>query len=345
MKNHLAFVRHSLMLLVLVTIGVSCDAPTKTDPVTAGGCLLQRIDTESKSAVTNTKTQTVYTYDDGQNLTRTVYTLTSNYIGIGSKTDFSITTDYIYTSDGYLLAINELTNDQTTNTSGQVILVKRTAKTTYAYNAGRVASYTTISTNNEGKPSTRTGTYAYDPATEQVRQTESDSPTFTRVYTYTKGALTDYVERNGATESRPWELKNGVITRYTIPGGLVITYQYDDQLRPIRRDEFVNGKQTEYTTWTNDTAKPGTAAQPVQKGFPDLVPTFGRAGVIRSEKKYFINGLTGQTQFYSDQETSSQANSQGFVTRRSGTTQFQNPSVAADMNTTTTETYTYINCP
>lgn len=329
-------------MLVLAVLISSCDRAAQTDVAAASDLLLQRIDSETKSATSNTTAQTVYSYDDGKNLVRKTYNQSTKQSSIAAETTFSVTTDNTYNPDGYLLTSITRSVERTSGAGAAGIppLIQRSSTTTYAYSAGKVASYTIVETRTDGQQATRTGTYAYDPATEQVRQTELSGNAFSRIYTYTKGILTDYVEQNGAVETRPWVLNKGVITRFTIPGGLVLNYQYDEQLRPIRMDEFLNGKLTNYYVWTNDAMKPGSEAVPIQKGFPILLQPFGREGVRTSDKSYYINALNGQIQLVNDHQTVNQANSEGFVKSRTSTARPQDP-LALPQVATTTETYTY----
>lgn len=324
----------------------ACEESTNpADAPLASACLIQRMDVESISSSSNMTAQTLYTYDDARNLTRMTHQTATTYTDGALETSYSVNTDYTYDSEGYLTKTTRQTIDRASRSvsGGGPTQTQRSLTTTYGYTSGRVTSYTTVETQLDNRPLTRLGSYSYNG--DQTQQVETSSTGFSRTYVYTKGLLTDYIERTGSTEIRPWTLKNGLITKMTLVGNYLseITYEYDEQQRLIRRDEFLNGKPTGYTIYTNDPAKPGAVAVPAQKGFPDVVPVFGRPALETSQKQYSIN-LNGQTQFYMDLSATHQANRQGFVTKRSVVSRPQNPQALPQM-ITTTETYTYTNCP
>ncbi len=328
------------VLLIGITVS-SCEQLDQNQTANAVAPIIKQIDAETTSSEYTQTARTVYTYDGSKKLTRMDHAILKKYRNNPLQTSFSVTTDYVYGPGEYVLSTTTRSVDQPSGTGvGVKPPVERTTTTTYAYTDGRLTSYSVVETGFNGLVTTRTSAYAYSDALEQVQQTEQSGGGFSRIYTYKKGVLTDYLERNGTAETRPWTLANGVITTMTIPGGLVVRYSYDDQLRPTRLDEFVNGKQTRYTVWTNDAMKPGTEAQPVPKGFPVLQSPFGRLGVQTSEKLYFINEQNAQTQFFHDTQATNQANAQGFVSRRTIVSRAQNPQTLPQ-STTTTETYTY----
>lgn len=308
-------------------------------------CRLEKAVTTAQSSTYTYTQQTTYAYDSRGNLTRKTAAGEVRYQPgpVGNQT-FTVTDAYAYDTEGFLTTHTTQTQERSVRPDGSTFADDRSTTRTYAYAGGRVAGYTSRIVGASGT-TTRTGTFTYDDSGEVTTKTETSPGDFERTWTYRKGLLTDYVEKSGSGEYRPYVLQDGLVTRQTIQGTpvYVAVMAYDAQRHKIRHEEFHDGQRTRYTTWSFGDAQPAEAALPAFKGFPVLRPEFGQPGVPTTEDLYFINPTTGATQHFRTDAAEHQKNARGLVARSQEETRFLNPQ-ALPQRVSTIRTYTYADC-
>ncbi|GAB3226053.1 hypothetical protein [Spirosoma arcticum] len=322
-------------------------------------CRIQTYVAVSKSRFDNKTNQTTYDYDPRGNLLKTVMTTdersTSGTKGgqTGNKT-----VTYTYDADGFLTASasQEL---YVTTTTNNIQKQEITTTTRYSYANGRLSGYVTTRIGAYGVTTHAIDSLVYDASGDLVSRTETNTTVVhdpsiakeitanstgpTRVWTYQKNQLVDYVETYGTSEGRPLTIQNGVVTKI---GGsnYEIRYGYDNQQRVTKQEHFANGQLNEYylQTWTN--SRPSSAALPPLKGFPTVIPVPEsiQTGVLASKKTFFRNSVSNAIYQYNESTSVVQANAQGFITGATITSTHYPPASSQDV--VTTETYTYTGC-
>ena len=264
----------------------------------------------------------------------------------------------MYDTDGFMTASisQEL---YLTTTVNKIFREQITTTNRYSYANGRLSGYTTNRIGAHGVTTNTTASFTYD-ADDLVSKTETSTSVVhdpaiakeipasstgnTRIWTYRKSQLVDYVEKSGSSELRPLTIQDGVVTKI---GGLnyEVRYVYDSQQRVTKQDNFVEGRLNEYylQTWTD--AKPSSAALPQLKGFPRVSPVFepAPAGVLATRKTFFWNSVSKTMYQYEESTSIVQTNAQGFIIGAIITTTHPNPA-AASQDITATETCTYAGC-
>ncbi|MVM39186.1 hypothetical protein GO730_19265 [Spirosoma sp. HMF3257] len=320
-------------------------------------CRIQQYNAVSKSALSNTVSQTTYEYDQLGKLTKTVTTFTKQSTPATNQQTSTTTVLYSYNAEGYLTAMNSQLTTITT-TAGKTITEKVSMANSYSYTNGRLSSASKRTVGAYGLNTTVSELYEYDGTgalVTKTAQTHYDyDPTITheipgnptgplQIWTYQQNVLIDYVEKSGTLVSRPITIQNGLATSITIPDNYKVSWEYDNQQRQIKLAEYVNDTLTRTTSQTWSNAKPAIASLPVFKGFPVTAPAseFGQVGVLATSTYVYWNSVSKKMETFSAQTSLSQTNTQGYVTNV--TTVVKHP-IAADQDETTTETYTYSGC-
>ena len=339
-----------------LTTGCNKNSPNEASP--QSDCRIQKYVAVSKSGFFDQTNQTTYDYDAQNNLLKTVTTLdkrpTSGTTGGQTGTT---TTTYSYNTDGYLMA--SLSEELYLTTANKTIREQITTTNSYSYTNGRLSGYTKTRVGAYGVTMNTTGSLAYDASGDLVSKTETNTsvvhdpaiakeiPTssagHTRIWTYQKSQLVDYVEKSGASEVRPLTIQNGNVTKI---GGsnYEVRFEYDSQQRVTKQENFVEGNLNDYylQTWTD--AKPSSATLPAFKGFPAIaqVSEFNQAGVSATHKTFFWNSVSKTMYQFNERTSVVQTNAQGFISGATITTTHH--PAASSQDFTTTETYTYTGC-
>lgn len=340
-----------LTALLVVTL-TACTDRNNRETTPQSNCRIERITTTATSSTYTFDEQTTYDYDGAGQLLKKTTTNRTRYIDpqsarLGNR-DQTFTTTYAYDAGGFLQnsEYESITNHVEWN--GQPATDRYSSAMTYTYVSGRLATYTHRIQVNQKPPLTTTYTYEYSGTGKvtQLRRTNGPNPMST--YTFSGDQLVDYVATSNGTDNRPFVIQNGLVTGYTIPGGLRTTYTYDGQQRLVKMEEFVNDQLQSYFTQTYADGKSGTEAEPLFKGFPTVGepgsnPGFGRAGLMAGKKQFYINSQTGAEQFYSETTYVNRLNGQGFVLNVEKQDQFKNPQTLPQRVVATT-TYAYTGC-
>lgn len=338
---------------------MGCINSSSNEATPQSDCRIQRCNAVTKAKFYDHVSQTTYDYDAQGNLSAVTTTMEKRPLNgaIGNQTG-NKTVNHSYDADGFLTASTsqELYIRITDKTAREQI----TTTTSYSYVSGRLSGYTIKRIGAHGITTTTTGSLAYDASGDLVSKTETNahvvhdpaiakelpaSPTgIIRIWTYQKNKLIDYVERFGASEFRPFTIKDSVITKIT-GTNYEVRFAYDSQQRVTKQENFVDGQLTEYfvQTWTD--AKPMAASLPSFKGFPAIVSVleYGPKGVLASHEYFYWNSVSKTMQQYNASTYTVQTNAQGFVTNAVNTTKHPYPATA-DQDFVTTETYTYTGC-
>ncbi|MBC7890886.1 MAG: RHS repeat protein [Sphingobacteriaceae bacterium] len=346
--NHPFFIR--LCLLLLVSLGTAC---SNRETAPQGECRIQSSTTTSTSSVSTFNERTTYEYDASGNLLSKITTNQSRYldaqIANRANRDQTTTNRYTYNAEGYLLTSAYQFKDNYFTIDGKPATEEFVYNLTYTYANGRLSGYLQQYVINGKALSPSPNTYDYDAAGNLLRLTRGNS-----TWTFSQNRLVDYVEKTGSAENRPYVIDNGLVTSYTIPGGLRSVYTYDGQRRLTKMEEYVNDRLQSYYTQTYGDGKLATAAEPPFKGFPVVAfPStspnsdrqfFEEPGVLTGKKQYYItNSQTGQEQFFSEMTISHQLNAQGFVVSAARQVQFKHPSTLPQVENATM-TYSYTGC-
>ncbi len=348
--NYRFFTRPCLLLLAVLITACSDRAARETPP--QGECRIQSSKTSSTSSISTFNEQTTYDYDASGNLLNKITTNQSRYLDAQSakraNRDQTTTYRYTYDAEGYLLTSAYQFKDNYFTAEGKPATEEFGYNLTYSYANGRLSGYLQQYVVNGKALSPGTATYDYDAAGNLLRLTRGGYS-----WTFSQNRLVDYVEKPSGAENRPYVIDNGLVTSYTIPGGLRSAYTYDGQRRLTKREEYVNGQLQSYYTQTYGNGKPATAAEPLFKGFPVVAfpitsPStdrqfFEEPGVLTGKNQYYINNQTGQEQFFSETTFVNQLNAQGFVVSTARQVQFKHPSTLPQVENATT-TYTYTGC-
>lgn len=312
----------------------------------------------SKAKFYDQTNQTTYDYDAQGNLLKTVTTMDKRPANgaIGNQTG-NKTTSYTYNADGFLTASKS--EELYLTTVDKTIREQITTTKSYAYANGRLASYTTNRIGAYGVTTATNGSLTYDASGDLVSKTETNTsivhdpaiakeiptnPTGrTRIWTYRKGELIDYVEKSGTSEVRPLTIQDGVTTR-TGGSNYEVRYAYDGQQRIIKQEIFVDGRLNDYYLQTWTAAKPASTALPAFRGFPAIaqLPEFDQTAVLAIHKTFFRNSVSSVMYQYNESISAVQTNVQGFITGASIATTHH--PAASSQDVTTTETYTYMGC-
>lgn len=330
-------------LLPILLLG-SCGKGNLREAAPQGECRLEKIVTTAQSSTSTYTNQTTYAYDARGYLTqKTAASETRYQPPLAGTQTFNVTDTYAYDAEGYLTTHATQVQERSPQPNGTLLTIDRSTTRTYAYAGGRVTGYTSRIVGPSGTTAL-TGTYTYDDTGELTARTEASSGT-QRTWTYRKGVLTDYLEKTGSDEYRPYELQNGLVVRQTIRGTPVYraVITYDAQGRQTKHEEFNDGRPTQYTTRTFSEARPAESVLPAFKGFPVLQPEFGRPGVRATEDLYFINATTGATQHFRSDAFANQKNGRDLVARAQQETQFLNPQTLPQ-RMSTIQAYTYADC-
>lgn len=320
-------------------------------------CRIEQYNAVSKSAFSNTVSQTTYDYDQLGKLTKTVSTFTKQSTSGTNQQTSTTTVLYSYDTEGYLTAMNSQLTTITT-AAGKTTTEKITLANSYSYTNGKLSSASKRTVGAYGLNTTVSELYAYDGAgalATKTAQTHYDydpavtheipgSPTGpVQIWTYQQNVLIDYVEKSGALESRPIMIQNGLAMSITIPDNYKVRWEYDNQQRQIKLAEYVSDTLTRTTSQTWGDAKPAITSLPAFKGFPVTAPAseFGQVGVLATSNYSYWNSISKKMETFSAQTSITQTNTQGYVTNV--TTIVKHP-MAADQDETTTETYTYSGC-
>ena len=343
---------------LLIWLSASCSR-TGNEATPQGTCRIEQLTGRSTSSLYATTYQTTYAYDPQGDLLKTVATSDKRYIAgtYGNQTGTK-TTVYTYDTDGYLLA--STTDELYQTTTDKVISEKTTMSQSYSYTNGRLSTRTTKRIGAYGITTSTTELFTYNSSGELITKTMSSTsvvhdPTIAteipvgsgesqQIWTYQNQQLVDYVQKSGASEFRPLTLQNGLVTNYTLPGnqgGLSVAYTYDNQQRVLTMDESLGGLPTNSYVQTWSDTKLSETTLPLYKGWPVVAPEYGKEGVLLTKRQTYRNTVSGKTDTFSEQTTTVQTNSQGFIT--SSIISVKHPN-SSSQDFTTTQTYTYSGC-
>ncbi|MFD1144302.1 hypothetical protein ACFQ4C_24460 [Larkinella insperata] len=346
------------VLLLIFSSGLlaGCDPGRTEETARQSACRIQKIVATAQSDVSSQQEETSFTYNADGNLTQKAFKRNLSYQnGIGNQL-YTVTDTYTYDANGFLTAAASQTSEQTTRPNNSVLSQQRSSATTYLYTDGRLTGYETRDQNPYGVVTRSTVVLKYDEKGELVTKIDTRTPEIVpadapekpsgpvqSTWTYKSGQVIDYFEKNGTTESHPWTLQDGLVTKMVLPGGYTQQNTYDNQQRVTKNEEFVNNQLTGYYTheWSN--AKPATSTLPAFKGHPVVRPEFGVAGVMNTYNSYAINSQTNAAQHVSEKTGAPVANAQGLVESTTGEIRLL-PTAARPQRTALTETYTYSNC-
>jgi hypothetical protein len=362
MKNtHSRF--STLLGLVFITwLTSNCNRSEQDTTPPQSTCRLQQYTVTTNSSGFNSTKQTSYEYDPVGNLTKITTTFNQQPTNGTYGTQTSTTTTlYSYDANGYLTTSGS--EQQTTSLSfdNKPTTERVSISTSYAYTNGRLSTVTTKNAGAQGVTTTTSESYSYDGSGDLARKTAQSTYVYdpatgkenpaastgaSRIWTYQKNQLTDYVEKSGTSEYRPNTIQNGLVTAFTAAGNHKTIWEYDSQQRQTKISDYVGDTLTRVTSQTWSTAKPATAALTAFKGFPVTVPTseYGQTGVLGSSSYAYVNTATNKLETFINQTAVIQTNSQGFVTSILTTARHPNP-VSASQDYTVTESYTYSGCP
>lgn len=358
MKTYRPLFRLLLVGSVLGWLSAGCRNGTEdgTDP--QAHCRLQRVVSTTKTLSGSGTDETTYGYDAAGNLVKKIvasaFTNTT-----GGGTNATTTETYTYTEDGFLADYTYATNQKAVSFTGAVTNYQYAQHKTFMYTSNRLTGYTLTTTAQNGGapvPTTTTHTYVYDAAGQLVTETGSGGPNGpTAVWTYQNGQLVDYVEKGVTTESRPYTVQDGLITKARFVGTISYgngptgpyvldqVYQYDDQRRLIKQQEFVNDTLDRYYTQEWQTGKPATLCLPAFKGHPVVKALYGEPGVLVKNRQYFVNKQRGNAVYqYMENTYTNQLNAQGYVT----STKLESVPLMTGQTVpdVTTTVYTYTGC-
>ena len=315
-----------------------------------GICRIQQYSAVDKAQSYTTTTQTTYTYDNNDNLTKSVATIDIlPMTGTSGKKTGNTTTTYTYDTNGFLTASSyqQQTTDVVLNNVSKTEVYS--ILTSYSYTSGRLSQKEEKYSGTYVAPNDNVASaYTYDANGNltKIVVTRWNNTDYQETWSYRDNQLTDFVQKTGSSEVRPYTIQDGVITKMVFPGQtdeLVVTKTFDDQKRATRIDDAINGQLDRYDvqTWTD--AKPATASLPAFKGFPPVdqsLPFSGKAGVLASIKHFYWNSVSKTVQSTGESTSMVQTNAQGFVSNV--TTAYSDAN--GNQSTTYTATYTYTNC-
>lgn len=355
-----AYPKNAFQVLLCGFLGwfaTGCDGTSSNEAAPELACRIERYSATSQAKFYNRTTQTNYAYDAAGNLTKMVVSHEQRPANgaVANQTGTTITA-YAYDANGFLTT--STSQEEYVTITNKTIREQITTTKSFSYAVGRLAGYTVNRVGAYGITTMTTGTLAYNAAGELVSKTETNTSVVhdpaiakevpigsggvTRIWTYLKNQLVDYVERAGNAESRPLSIQNGLVTKIT-GSNYEVRINYDGRQRVIRQENYANGQLIDYNeqTWTD--VKPSTAALPLFKGFPTGAQALEaeQPGVPASRKSFYWNSVAQTMQMYSESTSAVQTNAQGFVTGAVTTTKHP---TAADQDETTTETYTYTGC-
>jgi YD repeat-containing protein len=358
------FLKITYFLVVSTLVGYlsgGCSKSSAPEATPKAACRISSYEAVSTSQFYTENRKTTYDYDGQGNLLKT--TATSNKRAstgtVGNQTG-TVTVSYTYDADGYLKASTSQELYVTTMAPDKTVSEQITITKSYSYVGGRLSAFTTKRIGAYGVTTTTKASFTYDQAGDLVSKTETSTnevhdpsianeiPTgtgsSTRIWTYQKNRLVDYVEQAGGTEQRPLTLQNGVVTKLTIPN-YEMRIETDNLQRVTKQEEYAYGRLIRYYTQTWSDAKSTSTILPTFKGFPTIAPTseFGQEGVLASHKTFVLNEVKGSMEQYDEIVYTIQTNAQGLVTKATITTKHPNLA-ASSQDVVTTETYTYSDC-
>ena len=360
MTSRLNNVRLLLCYCGIGWLSTNCATESADNLTPDADCRIQQVMSVSKSKFYDETAQTTYEYDATGKLLKTGTTTDKKPLNgaTGSQTG-NKTVAYTYDATGFLTA----------STTQELYILTMPNKTyreqitttdSYSYASGRLSGFTTKRVGAYGVTQTVTSLFAYDGAGELITKTQVISSVVhdpalvreppggvaTRIWTYRKNQLVDYVEKSGGAERRPFTIQNGVITKMG-DANYELRYEYDSQRRILKQENIDKGQLVEYYSQTWADAKPSSASLPLVKGFP-AVPVnwddnLSLAGVLATKKTFFLNPVSRVIYLYEESTAAVQTNPKGFVSKAVITTKHPDPA-AASQDMTTTETYTYSGC-
>jgi YD repeat-containing protein len=294
---------------------------------------------------TNANINLTNTYDSQGRLTQTVATTAGQNSNNTSPYTYNNTTNYTYDANGYLISrtdnINNVVppNTVTSNTS-----------ISYQYANNRIVLSTAQTTSSVGNPTTKTTAYTYDASGSLTQIVEETMPSGLKyTFTYVNNILTAYAYRPSATtsETQPFTIVNGLVTRSSFIGTHYSNFVYDAQERLTRSETFANNVLSTYYTYEYDEMTPPKQAIPIFKGFPVVKNHYGKPGVSKRYEYYAVNSANSTTLLLLNRTTATnQANSRGMVTTSAEiNNQYSSLSSNVLMHiVTNTKNYTYSDC-
>lgn len=340
-------------------VSTGCDSSSSLETTPATDCRIQKYVAVSKSKFYQQTNQSTFEYDSRGNLLKTVLTTdkrpSSGVFGTqtGTKTD-----TYTYNAEGYLTSAT--TEELYATTTDQVIQQQITLNRRFSYTNGPLSGVTTTRIGASGITTTTTNSFEYDESGElrskietsssvvhdptKVKEMPSGSTGATRIWTYQKNQLVDYVERSGTSENRPFTITNGIITRI-IGSNYEVRMEYDAQQRITKQETYVDGNLLDYFTQSWYDAKSSSVALPSFKGFPAAFSIIDNTQptVLASHKSFYRNAVSKLIEPYEESLYAVQTNKQGFVSGATISVKHPNPA-AAEQDLTISETYTYTGC-
>ena len=352
--------RLPLLLGFIGWLGMGCAGNATTDPTPEVGCRIQQSVAVSMSKFYDETARTTYDYDAPGKLLKTETTTDKKPLNgaTGIQTGNKIVA-YTYDATGFLTAstTQEL---YILTTPGKTYREQITTTDSYSYATGRLSGHVSKRVGAYGLTQTVTSLFVYDVVGELITKTdvtstvvhdpaiakETPGGTSTRVWTYQKNQLIDYIDKYGGVERRPYTIQNGVVTKMG-DASYELRYEYDSQRRILKQENFDKGQLVEYYSQTWAGAKPSSASLPVFKGFPAVPVNWydngSPDGVLATKKTFFLNPVSKAIYLYQESTATVQTNAQGFISGAVITTKHPDPA-AADQDATTTETYTYSGC-
>lgn len=281
-----------LLFLLLLAVSSRCTQPAVERQAT-GPCRIRQVDAtetiiaNSGGIIPNeTVDRTTYDYDEAGRVTHTLMqrqqTQQTRVIN-----DYGVEQTYTYDAAGFLTALVEKTRWKTEQDGGSY-----EQRTAYTYSNGRLTeSAQQFLGDPRGVVSLATSTYTYDAAGALTRLTTATSfPNLpdslkgnssyqnglTTIRTYQNGRLTDWVEKNGNVEVRPYKLQNGLATTFTQSNSQTV-YTYDGQDRISKEEYWADGQLKNETVYSYTDVKQATDTWPAFKGFPVTLGVRGKS--------------------------------------------------------------------
>lgn len=319
-----------------------------------GSCLIQQFNTNPEA--------TTYRYDPKGRPVKWEYTLA----------DLTITATYTYDDQGYLTASSLVRNDRSSPNASQPAR-QTTTSAVYTYTNGQLTGYLTQKTPGSSPGVKITGVFQYDAAGNLIKETarfkytsdpqQSAEPynfpdDFQRTWFYNKNQLVDYTTKNGDTESHPYTIVNGLVTK--VAGSA--TYDYDSQRRLSKATIYNQGTINSYYTIDWDAGKSWLESLPAFKGFPTFKPVAGQGvettlGADLGALDYGVwatAGLPKDFSYFADYKANglvkltkstytNQLNSQGYISSTTTVNTATYPD-EPQQSTTRTTTYNYTGC-
>lgn len=358
MKNILTSIYVCTAIAALCWLCAGCNNRSSDDISPTSGCRLQNYSLTEGSGFSLREEQATYTYDAQGNLLKadTTWTIQGNADGT-NRSNSTATGNFVYSSEGFMTAFHTQRTMQTTLGMGKVDIRQYSLNASYTYTNERITGYIYKTTGYFGQKTTMTvvGNYEYDGAGNLSKQkatiTYEYEPNamnelpayqsgFQRTWLYADNQLVDYTEKDGTTETHPYTLQNGLVTKVTYPDNYT-TYEYDNEKRLTKSEIYTHNDLNSYYTLEWSDGKQALAAIPLFKGFPEHKPAFGEAGVL---KKFNYYANTGNKMEQMNESTyQNQINQWNFLTNVTLENKQINPG-ASSMVINRTQTYTYTGC-